>query len=37
MMRLRLRCFLGKKKEVSVGNCFQGQLKDIMTEIIALT
>lgn len=30
MMRLRrLRCFLGKKRRFSLGNCFQGQLKDI--------
>lgn len=35
MMRLRrLRCFLGKKGGFH-RNCFQGQLKDITTEIIA--
>lgn len=37
MMRLRrLTRFLGKR-EVTVENCFQGQLKDITVDIIALT
>lgn len=36
-MRLRsLTGFLGKG-ETSGGNCFQGQLKDMMIELIALT
>lgn len=29
--------FPREKKEVFIGNCFQGQLKDITIEIIALT